>query len=192
MELKNILFFRDIKELRTWFLRHHKTEKELWIGFYKKGSGKEGVTYPESVDTALCFGWIDGIRKSLDDVSYTNRFTPRKPNSNWSLININKVKKLKKSGLMEPAGLAVYEKRRKDKSGIYSFEKEIIILPDEYEKMFRINKKAWEFFTSQVPSYKKPAIHWVMSAKQELTRQKRLGILISNSSKKEKIPILRR
>jgi uncharacterized protein YdeI (YjbR/CyaY-like superfamily) len=93
---------------------------------------------------------------------------------------------------MEPAGLAVYEKRRKDKSGIYSFEKEIIILPDEYEKMFRINKKAWEFFTSQVPSYKKPAIHWVMSAKQELTRQKRLGILISNSSKKEKIPILRR
>jgi uncharacterized protein YdeI (YjbR/CyaY-like superfamily) len=187
-----IIYFKDAAELREWFKKNYNNEKELWVGFYKKNSGRESVTYPEAVDTALCFGWIDGIRKSVDQESYVNRFTPRRPKSNWSLININKVRQLKKLGLMEPAGLAAYELRKKEKSGVYSFEQTEITLDKEYDKLFKKNKKAWKYFEAQVPSYKKTAIHWVTSAKREETKLKRLEILISNSENGEKIPLLRR
>jgi uncharacterized protein YdeI (YjbR/CyaY-like superfamily) len=187
-----VRFFKNKEELRNWFLKHHAAEQELWIGFYKKGSVKKSVTYPESVEEALCFGWIDGIRKKIDDTSYTNRFTPRRRGSNWSLININKVKELKKAGLMQPAGLSAYELRDKDKSGNYSFEKEEARLDEKYERIFKKNKAAWKFFNSQAPSYKKTAVHLLMSGKREETRLKRLEELINCSQKREKIPQLKR
>jgi uncharacterized protein YdeI (YjbR/CyaY-like superfamily) len=186
------VFFKDVKELRKWFKKNHGAMKELWVGFYKKSTGRGGVTYPEAVDTALCFGWIDGIRKSYDEVSYVNRFTPRNPKSNWSLVNIKKVEELKKAGLMEPAGLAAYALKREDKSGVYSYEQAKIVFDEKYAKGFKKNKKAWKFFEETVPSYKKPAVFWVISAKKEETRMKRLNILISCSEKGEKIPMLRR
>lgn len=185
-------YFRNVHELREWFKKNHNSEKELLLGYYKKASGKESVTYPESVDTALCFGWIDGIRRSVDEERYVNRFTPRNPNSNWSAVNIRKVEELKKLGLMEPAGLAVYAKRREDKSEVYSFEQTEIALDKKYEKIFRRNKKAWKFYNTQPPSYRKTTILWVMSAKMEETRLKRLDIVISNSGNEERIPLLRR
>jgi uncharacterized protein YdeI (YjbR/CyaY-like superfamily) len=192
VEIKNIIYFRNVKEFRKWLKRNHKTGKELWAGFYKKSSGKEGITYPEAVDTALCFGWIDGIRKSVDQISYANRFTPRKFNSNWSAVNIRKVEELKKQGLMEPAGLAVYEKRRADKSEVYSFEQDAVQLDDKSKKLFRKNKKAWNYFESETPSYRKISTHWVNSAKRDDTRIKRLQILISSSENQERIPLLKR
>jgi uncharacterized protein YdeI (YjbR/CyaY-like superfamily) len=185
-------FFSSIRELRAWFKKNHKKEKELWIGFYKKNSGLSSVSYPEAVDTALCFGWIDGIRKSINDVSYTNRFTPRNPKSNWSNINIKKAEELIKLGVMEPAGLTAFKKRKDTKTGIYSFEKEEIILNEDYRIIFMKNKKAWKYFEAQPPSYKKTAVHWVISARKEETRLKRLEILISSSENQERIPLLRR
>jgi uncharacterized protein YdeI (YjbR/CyaY-like superfamily) len=192
MNIKEMKYFQDVKQFRTWLKKNHKTEKELWVGFYKKSSGKNGLTYPEAVDTALCFGWIDGIRKAVDELSYTNRFTPRNPNSNWSAVNIKKVEELKRLGLMEPAGLAVYEKRREDKSEIYSFERAKVELESNYRKIFKKNINAWKYFESETPSYKKTAVLWVMSAKKEETKMKRLEILISNSENQERIPLLRR
>jgi uncharacterized protein YdeI (YjbR/CyaY-like superfamily) len=185
------IFFENQTELRKWFEENHEKTNELWVGYFKIHSGKPSLTWSESVDQALCFGWIDGIRKSIDESRYVIRFTPRKAKSIWSLININKVEKLKKLGLIKPAGLAIYEKREHKNSGIYSFEKEPIQLDIEYEKEFHKNKTAWNYFNSQVPSYKKPAIYWVMSAKQETTRLKRLAILISDSGDGIKIKPLR-
>jgi uncharacterized protein YdeI (YjbR/CyaY-like superfamily) len=188
----NPQFFRNKKELRAWFKKLHKTEKEIWIGFYKKSLSIEGVTYNDAVDVALCFGWIDGIRKSFDEKSYMNRFTPRNPKSNWSLININKVEELKKLGLMEPAGLEAFEKRRADRSGVYSFEQQKNKLDEQFIKIFKKNKKAWKYFEEETPSYKKISSHWVMSAKKEETKLKRLEVLISSSESRERIPLLRR
>ena len=191
MKLKPI-FFPKQTDFRKWFERNHLTEKELIVGFYKIDSGRESITWPQSVDEALCFGWIDGIRRSIDDISYSIRFTPRNPKSIWSAINIKKVENLTKLGLMKPAGIAAFNKLDPDKSNIYSFEQRSVKFNKKYETIFKRNKKAWLFFSMQIPSYKKPAIHWVMSAKQEDTRIKRLNILINDSEKQLKIAPLRR
>ena len=186
------IFFPKQTDLRKWFEKNHLTEKELLVGFYKKDSGKASITWPQSVDEALCFGWIDGIRRSIDDISYSIRFTPRNPKSIWSAINIKKVENLSKLGLMKPAGIAAFEKLDLNKSKIYSFEQRSIKFDKKFEITFKSNKKAWVFFSKQVPSYRKPAIHWVMSAKQEETRLRRLNNLINDSEKQQKIAPLRR
>ena len=155
--------------------------QELWVGFYKKNSGKSGITYMEAVDEALCFGWIDGIKKKVDDDSYTNRFTPRKARSNWSAVNIQRVGELSQLGRMHPAGLKAFDARDQEKTQLYSYEVRNRPLDEMYEKSFMANKKAWDFFTAQAPSYQKVASWWVMSAKREETRLKRLTMLIKDS-----------
>jgi uncharacterized protein YdeI (YjbR/CyaY-like superfamily) len=184
-------FFQTKNQFRKWFEANHLKEKELLVGFYKVGSGKPSITWPESVDEALCFGWIDGIRKSLDDESYTIRFTPRKPGSIWSAINIKKVEMLSELGLMHPAGIAAFQKRSASKSAIYAYEKIPVPLDKQFEKRFKANKKAWTFFNALAPSYKRSAINWVMSAKQEATRLKRMNTLIKDSEEGLKIKPLR-
>lgn len=179
-------------KFRTWLEKNHKKEKELLVGFYKKSTGKKSITWTESVEQALCFGWIDGIRKSIDEISYSIRFTPRNPKSTWSAVNIDKVKGLIKLGLITEAGIEAYNRREDKNSKIYSFEQRIVKLNSEYEKIFKKNKKAWDFFQSAAPSYKKPATHWVMSAKQEETRLRRLDTLIKDSAAGQKIKLLRR
>lgn len=186
------VFFSSPFELRKWFEKNHDKEKELWVGYYKTSSGKPSVTWPQSVDEALCFGWIDGIRKSLDADSYVIRFTPRKPGSIWSTNNIKKVEELSKKGLMRPAGIEAFNKRDEKKSKLYSFEQKNIQLDKNFEKLFKQNKKAWKFFQSQPPSYQKPAIWWIISAKQDATKQKRLETLIKDSEEGQRIKLLRR
>lgn len=162
------------------------------IGYYKTSAGNPSVTWSESVDQALCFGWIDGIRKSLDETSYMNRFTPRRPGSIWSEINIKKVEELTRKGLTHPAGLEAFNKRDEKKSRIYSYERKIVQLDKNSEKLFQQNKKALKFFQSQPPSYQKPVISWVMSAKHDETKQKRLATLIKDSEEEQRIKQLRR
>ncbi len=145
------------------------------------------MTWPQSVDEALCFGWIDGVRRSIDKDSYCNRFTPRTPTSTWSAINIKKVRELIKNGLMQPAGLAAFKLRKDHKSGIYSYEREVLNLSPEFVRKFKANKKAWDFFTTQAPSYQKVIIHWIMTAKQDVTRLTRLDKAISASSASKRL-----
>lgn len=175
------IFFKNQSELRKWFEKNHLSEQELILGYYKKGTGKESVSWSESVDQALCFGWIDSVRKSIDAESYQIRFTPRKPNSIWSNVNINKIKELTDKGLLHPIGIEAFNKRKEHKSGIYAFENEEKQLDDAFEKQFKANKKAWEFFNLQPAGYKKLALHYVMTAKLEATRNKRFKDLIADS-----------
>jgi uncharacterized protein YdeI (YjbR/CyaY-like superfamily) len=179
-------FFATADLFRKWLEAHHATEPYLLVGFHKVKSGKPSMTWSESVDQALCFGWIDGVRKRIDDESYTIRFTPRRPGSIWSAINIAKVADLKKKGLMGSAGIAEFEKRKEAKSAIYSYEKVPEKLDPEYERIFRDQEKAWEFFSKQPPGYKRTLIHFVMGAKQDKTRMSRLKklILASESGKR--------
>jgi uncharacterized protein YdeI (YjbR/CyaY-like superfamily) len=177
----DVKFFKTPSDLREWLRENHDKAGELWIGFYKKSSGRGGITYPEAVDAALCFGWIDGIRKSVDDTSYTTRFTPRKPGSNWSMVNIKRVGELSDLGLMEPPGLKAFAARDEAKSRQYSYEERSRKLDDAYEEQFRANESAWTFFQAQPPGYRKTASWWVMSAKREETRRRRLATLISES-----------
>jgi len=183
----DITFFSKPSEFREWFDKNHDKARELWVGFYKKGSGRNSITWPESVDQALCFGWIDGIRKSIDDVSYTIRFTPRNLKSVWSAINVKRIGELQNLGLMRPSGMEVFEKRDLKKSELYSFEQSNVALDNHYEMKFKENEKAWTFFQSQSPSYKKVSTWWVISAKQEETRLKRLAVLIKDSENGLKI-----
>lgn len=184
-------FFKNPEALRKWFQKNHDKKQELFIGYYKKDSGKASVTWPETVEQALCFGWIDGIRRRRDDESYVIRFTPRKPNSNWSAVNLKLVAKLKKEGLMTQAGLDIFNIRNKKKAN-YAYESgQGEPLSKEYEALFRKNKKAWKYFQSQRPSYRKPCTAWVMSAKQEATRLRRLNVLIESSEKQDWIPSMR-
>lgn len=184
-------FFKTPNDLRKWFEKNHNKSDEQWIGYYKKHTGKQSITWSESVDQAICFGWIDGLRKSIDDESYMIRFTPRKPDSNWSAVNIKKVEKLEKLGLMKREGLEAYKKKKANKSKVYSYEQKEVSLEKKYEEIFKKNKKAWNFFTKKLaPSYKKVSTRWVMSAKREETRMNRLKILIDSSAKEEKIPQL--
>ena len=174
-------FFRSPATFRTWLRRHHATVAELWVGFYKKGSGKVAMTYAEAVDEALCFGWIDGLKKRVDDRSYTHRFTPRKPKSTWSVTNIRGTERLTKAGRMKPAGLAAFAARDPKRSGVYSFENAPSTLASADERRFRADKIAWNFFQRQPPGYRRTAIWWVVSAKQAETRARRLGQLMEDS-----------
>lgn len=180
-------FFPTPQDLRDWLDKNHKTEQELLVGFYKVGTKKPSITWSESVDQALCYGWIDGVRRSIDEESYSIRFTPRKPTSIWSVVNIKKIEELTKAGLMQEAGLEAFKLRKEEKSGIYSHEKEPAKLISDYEKQFKANKKAWDFFEKQAPSYKKVMIHWIMSAKQEKTQISRLEKTISESENGKRI-----
>ena len=176
-------FFAAPADFRAWLMAHHEISQELWVGYHKKESGKASITWPESVKQALCFGWIDGLRKSVDDESYMIRFTPRKRTSNWSEINIRYVAELTEQGLMQPAGLAIFALRSEEKSGVYSHEQQQdASLSAEEEQQFCAHPEAWAFFQSKPPSYRKQAIWWVVSAKQEKTRQKRLQTLIEDSA----------
>lgn len=186
------MFFTGPEEFRGWLENYHDKAPELWIGFYKKIKGRPDMfDYPAAVEIALCYGWIDGFTKSVDPYSYKVRFTPRKPNSNWSMVNIKRVEKLKLAGLMHPAGLAAYERRKPEKTGNYSFERDAAKLTVEMETELKEDKNAWQYFSSRSTSYKQTCMHWIMSAKQETTRNKRLRILIESSAAGLKIPPLR-
>ena len=174
-------FFAKQSDFRKWLEKNHKKETELLVGFYKVDSGKPSITWTQSVDEALCFGWIDGVRKSIDKDSYQIRFTQRKSTSIWSAVNIQKIEVLTKQGLMQPAGLLSFQNRKENKSKIYSYENEEVKFSSDIEKQFKENKKAWEYFQLLAPSYKKPSTNWVMSAKQETTKLKRLNELIADS-----------
>ena len=190
MPIKNPMeptFFATQDEFRSWLEKNHDIVDELLVGFRKVASGKPSMTWSESVDQALSYGWIDGVRRKLNDEAYTIRFTPRRPNSVWSKINIDKVEELKKKGLMEPAGLRAFEKRDDSRSVIYSYENRPKEFAPAYEKDFRKHKKAWEFFISQAPSYRRLAIYRVMSAKQEATRRGRLERLITASAEEKRL-----
>jgi uncharacterized protein YdeI (YjbR/CyaY-like superfamily) len=178
-------------EFRAWLEENHETASEIEVVFYKKGSGKPSMTWSESVDQALCFGWIDGVRRGRDEESYTVRFTPRKPRSTWSKVNVAKVERLKERGLMRPAGLAAFERRSDDRTGVYSFENETELAP-EYDAQLRSNKAASDYFESRPPWYRRTAIHLVMSAKREETRLRRLAQLIEDSAAGRDIKQLRR
>lgn len=177
------LFFATQDEFRQWLEANHDKESALIVGFYKVNSGKPSMTWSESVDQALCFGWIDGVKHSIDQDSYQIRFTPRKKNSIWSAVNIKKVEGLIEKGLMRNAGLVSFNHRTEDKSKIYSFENEEVKFSPELEAIFKSNKAAWDYFQSLAPTYRKPSSNWVMSAKQEATRIKRLHELIADSEK---------
>ena len=186
----DVRFFKTAADFRKWLETHHVTARELWVGFYKKGSSKPSITWPESVDEALCFGWIDGIRKSIDVQSYKIRFTPRKPDSTWSAVNTKRVEKLQQQGRMRPAGLAAFEARRDNRSGIYSYEQRSPELPDPYAGLLKGNQAAWDFYQAQPPSYRKTVNWWILSAKKEETRLGRLSKLIEYSAEKRRIPPL--
>jgi uncharacterized protein YdeI (YjbR/CyaY-like superfamily) len=181
-------FFRSRDGFCQWLRRHSGTRSELLVGFYKIGSGKPSMTWPESVDEALCFGWIDGVRKRIDDVSYTIRFSPRKATSIWSAVNIKKIEALIREGRVNPAGLKAYEARRENKSGVYSYEQRPEALIEPYAGMLAKKPAATRFFAQQARSYQRAAIWWVISAKRQETRLKRAQILIELSGKGELIP----
>jgi uncharacterized protein YdeI (YjbR/CyaY-like superfamily) len=180
-------FFPTPARFRDWFEANHTTATELWVGFYKKTSGKPSLTWPESVDQALCFGWIDGIRKRIDEISYVIRFSPRKPTSIWSAINIKRAQELSNEGLMRHAGLKAFELRRENRSGIYSYEQRSHTLPDPYATLLKENASAWDFFQAQPPYYRKTVTWWVVSAKQEETRLRRLKKLVQFSAQGKRL-----
>jgi uncharacterized protein YdeI (YjbR/CyaY-like superfamily) len=181
-------FFRNPEDFRAWLHKHHAAATELLVGFYKRDSGKPSITWPESVDEALSYGWIDGVRKSIDEVSYTIRFTPRKPRSIWSNVNIAKVKTLIEQGRMSPAGLAAWAHRDEARSGIYAFERKAATFDAAAEKLFKQSKEGWRFFRAQPPGYQRLVAHYVSSAKREETRSRRLAAVIEHSAKGERIP----
>src|ERR1700754_2175633 len=183
-------FFATQEKFREWLEKNHASATELLVGFHKKSSGKKSITYAEALDEALCFGWIDGVRRRLDETSYQQRFTPRRARSIWSLVNVKHVERLKKEARMHAAGLAAYEQRDPKRTGIYAFENAPRELSAEYEKEFRKVKGAWEYFQTYPPYLKKTVSYWVMSAKKEETRLARLQRLIESSAKGERIGVL--
>jgi uncharacterized protein YdeI (YjbR/CyaY-like superfamily) len=184
-------FFATPDEFRAWLDKHHEIETELLVGFHKKGSGRPSITWPESVDQALCFGWIDGVRRRIDDASYSIRFTPRKARSNWSAINVKRVAELTELGLMRPAGIAAFKRRSNAKTAIYAYEqRKAATLDPEQERRFRADERAWKWFQAQPPSYRRTATYWVVSAKKQETRQRRLERLIEDSGAARPIPSL--
>ncbi len=186
------VFFATRREFRAWLDAHHTTATELWMGLYKKSSGRPSITWPEAVDEALCFGWIDGVRQRIDDESYMNRFTPRKPDSNWSAVNVRRVQELTKQRRMRAAGLKAFRERREDKTAIYSYEqRHLAKLDPAQERRFRSKKQAWEWFQTQPKGYRTTAVYWVMSAKRPDTRERRLTTLIEDSENGRRVPPLR-
>jgi uncharacterized protein YdeI (YjbR/CyaY-like superfamily) len=181
-------FFRTPDAFRKWLEGHHDSESELWVGFYKKASGKGGMVYAEAVDEALCYGWIDGLVRSVDDDSYMQRFTPRKANSHWSNVNVKKLGELHAAGRVAPSGLAAFERRTAERTGKASFESPPGRFTPTQRKRFAARRAALEFFESQPPGYRRTAIHWVTTAKREETRERRLEQLIACSAEGRRLP----
>jgi len=184
--------FKSPADFRMWLEQHHLSSKELWVGFYKKSTGRASLTWPESVDEALCFGWIDGLRKTVDDARYAIRFSPRRTGSIWSSVNIRRALELTRQGRMTPAGLKAFEDRNPAKSGQYSFENRPRQLPPRYLKRLKANEEAWAFFQDQPPWYRRTVAWWIISAKKEDTRLRRLDRLIQDSARGRSIPPLTR
>ncbi len=183
LALMETRFFKTPAEFRAWLAENHGNETEIGVVFHSKASGKPSMTWSDAVDQALCYGWIDGVARRMDETSRVQRFTPRKPKSNWSAVNIRKVAELTASGLMTPAGLAAFARREEARSGVYSYEnRHLAALDAEREAMFRAQAAAWDFFGKQPPAYRQTAIYWVMNAKREETRTKRLARLIDVSA----------
>ena len=180
-------FFKTPAAFRRWLERHHATATELWVGFYNKTSGLGGLTYQEAVDELLCFGWIDGIVRRVDNRSYCHRVTPRRPGSIWSKVNVGHVQRLRRAGKMHPHGLRVFADRQERKTGIYAYEQRPENFPPELGKMFRSHPAAWAFFAKQPPGYRRTLTHWVSSAKQLETRLRRLKKLIAISASKRRM-----
>lgn len=185
-----IKYFNTQNDFRKWLEKNNNKVDELYLGFYKVHTKKKSITYQQALDEALCVGWIDGIRKSIDDGSYKIRFTPRRKGSKWSEVNIKRAKELRKSGRMKPDGLKVFEIRKKYNKIKYSYEERIEALSPKYEQIFRKNKNAWKYFNNQAPYYKRTVSFWVMDAKKEETRQRRLNTVISDCEKKKKLDLL--
>ncbi|MFP5245921.1 MAG: YdeI/OmpD-associated family protein [Thermoanaerobaculia bacterium] len=171
-------YFASAAEFRKWLEKNHASEKELLVGFYKKASGRGGITYPEAVDEALCFGWIDGVKKRVDELSYTHRFSPRTAKSYWSAVNTKRYEALEQAGRVTPAGKRAFEARDESKTRQYSFEREAAALFPALEKKLRTHRKAWKYWEAQPPGYRKMITWWIVSAKQEATRLSRLQRLI--------------
>ena len=184
--------FRNAAGFRAWLNRHHASETEVLVKLYKVHAKQKGLSYSEALDEALCYGWIDGVRRGGDEESFNIRFTPRKPKSTWSAVNIRSVAALEASGRMHEGGRAAFSRRSAERSGIYAYENRGTELSPEYQRKLKANKRAWEFFAAQPPWYRRTSIYWVMSAKKEETRERRLSSLIDFSSEGKPIPQLDR
>ena len=182
-----VLFFATSDDWRRWLAEHYAERQQVWVGIYKKASGRPSLDWPQSVDQALCFGWIDGLRKRVDDDRCVIRFTPRTPDSTWSAVNRKRVPELEAMGLMQPAGRAAFARRREQRSGIYSYEQRPADLPEAYGARLRADERAWAFWQAQPPGYRKTATWWVVSAKQEETRLRRLAALIDECANGRRI-----
>jgi uncharacterized protein YdeI (YjbR/CyaY-like superfamily) len=189
-EPTNIKFFKTTDTLRKWLEKNHNKKDELWIGYYKKSSGKQGVTYKQALDVMLCFGWIDGIAKGIDEEKYCQRYTPRRARSIWSAVNIKKIGELTNAGMMHEAGLAAFNNRDKKLAGLYSFEQKEVKFSPSLLKLLKANKKAWDNFSKMPPGYRRTATWWVISAKQEETRLRRMKTLIADSEAGRRIALL--
>ncbi len=190
IEPKNIKFFKTTEALRKWLEKNHNKKDELWMGYYKKSSGKQGVTYKQALDVMLCFGWIDGIAKGIDEEKYCQRYTPRRTRSIWSAVNIKKIAELTKAGLMHEAGLAAFNNRDGSRAGLYSHEQAEIKFTPALLKLLKANKKAWENFSKMPPGYRRTSTWWVISAKQEETKLRRMKTLIADSEAGRRIALL--
>jgi uncharacterized protein YdeI (YjbR/CyaY-like superfamily) len=182
------IYFRRQAAFRKWLEKNHATKSELFIGFYKKNSGKVGITYQEALDEGLCFGWIDGVVRSVDAESYMHRFTPRQLNSHWSLVNVRRFGELDRASQIAPGGRAAFERRTPERTGKAAYEQPLAELTAAQTKKLKANAKAWAYYDSQTPSYKRVTKHWVTRAQQEATRERRLDLLIKCSAKGERIP----
>lgn len=183
-------FFTSGAEFRDWLARHHATAPELLVGFNKKDSGRGGLTYAEALDEALCFGWIDGVRKSAGPACYTIRFTPRRPGSVWSQVNMRHVERLSRAGRMQPAGVKAFESRDPAKCGVYSFERRMDAFPEPLEKIFRREPAAWDFWQRQPLGYRRAIMAWVSTAKRDDTQHRRLDCVIRNSAAGRRVDLL--
>ena len=183
----NVRFFKTAADLRKWFRVHHEHADELWVGFYRKDSGRKSITWPEAVDEALCVGWIDGVRYKLDDVSFTNRFSPRRKGSTWSVVNVARVEALTKEKRMRPTGLAAFAERKTFKSGIYSYEQRPQTLPAPYAGLMQKQPRAWTFFQAQPPGYRKLMTWYVVSAKKDETRMQRFQRLLEACARGQRL-----
>jgi uncharacterized protein YdeI (YjbR/CyaY-like superfamily) len=183
-----VIFFESPAGLRRWFEVNHDKAEDLWVGYHRKRTGRSTITWQDLVDQELCFGWIDSVRYSLGDDRSAQRVTPRRKGSIWSAVNIRRFQELEKLGLVHPAGRAAYQKRDEARSRIYSYENRPQNLDAESEAAFRKNKRAWKFFEQQAPSYKRTAAYWILSAKREETKERRLTMLIEHSAKGERLP----
>ncbi len=187
MTHQNATFFDSQHDFRAWLKANGTSSSELWVGYWKKGSGQSGLTYPESVDEALCFGWIDGLTRSIDAQRYATRFTPRRKGSIWSSVNVRRVGELTEAGRMTPPGLIAFEGRRADRTGVYASDMERVEFPSDLEARFRADTTAWAFWLQQPPGYRRQMTWWVISAKRDDTRQRRMDALIDEHRAERRI-----